>query len=357
MPKRGFFIHAPPHETLAANKERRREHRMRMDARPRSADFTAIFRSICSQGLGKFFHGGFVLDHEAILEYLGNKTERGRHLTDLDRAYYGLMDDYEQMLNEPRESKKAAVDKIKIIQQLIGLGHPVEVRHKNQNPPFVRLATSIGAQKKYYAIGKNIRDRTFWARDEMTRMRGTTIIRTLENPFSEGGRLVLAAEEKEHEIYFVNDALYEHYPAEVLELEKKGVRFIPVPGGLAYQRGLSSASNSEVYFMLPHIDYSIGAIPEKKIVAVDSLWAQMNLNPMHEIAKIAHKVVLVPRGESRRNPANFLPLGGNKVLVDSGSPEFIRELGKAGAEVIPTVIPLDNITLHQGGLHCLFNEL
>ena len=68
------------------------------------------------------------------------------------------------------------------------------------------------------------------------------------------------------------------------------------------------------------------------------------------------KIVTVPDEEADRHPANFLPLGNNKVLVDSGAPKFIEKLREAGVEVIPTVVPLNAMLVNKGGLHCLFNE-
>ena len=67
-------------------------------------------------------------------------------------------------------------------------------------------------------------------------------------------------------------------------------------------------------------------------------------------------MITVPKEEAKRHPQNFLPLGGNRVLVDGGAPRFIDKLRRAGADAIPTATPLNALLDLKGGLHCLFNE-
>ena len=143
----------------------------------------------------------------------------------------------------------------------------------------------------------------------------------------------------------------------MLHYARKGFAFHPLPHGEFFDKVSTDLLGRKIFWRHSHIDLVVGAIPEKRILAVDPHYYQSNRAGIDRmVTAVRSKLVLVPEQEAERHPACFLPLGGGKVLVDSGAPKFIAELRKAGAKVIPTAVPLDHLMELKGGLHCLFNE-
>lgn len=271
---------------------------------------------------------------------------------------------------------KAANEEIfAVIKQLKNLGHRVSLEKEPhaKSPIFTSEALKAGAELRiqnaqdaanygmHDAIGKQFGAGNVWARDRHVKIDGEIekpvddydLIRAgFLHVFGEGGAMVQVGP-KEWVVadYIMHDPRIEQYT-------KKGHTFHVMPFGLMHDYSFTDLLGEPVFVHSPHLDFNLGGIPEKKVVAVCPHYMNHNgSNVKGMVEKLGLTLVEVPKEEANRHPANFLPLGNGQVLVDSGAPKFIQRLKDAGVHAIPTVKPLDNILIHKGGLHCLFNEL
>ncbi len=276
---------------------------------------------------------------------------------------------------DPTENRKAHLESLKLVQQLTNLGHEVRIHDLGdaRHRVFIRAAVRAGA-KKHLADAEDVREHSqmrtvlegvfaglTWARDRHVRIEGRlekpiSVLASMasgkEHFFGEGGSIVQVGP-KEWVVAKVvlQDPRIETY-------KEKGHQFYAMPDGIQYDKTLSDLLDASIYNSTPHIDFNIGGIPEKRIVAVCPRYlSEHRLSVQLMAEKLGVKIVEVPKEEADRHPASFLPLGNGRVLVDSGAPKFIERLREAGVDVVPTMVPLDSLLVNKGGLHCLFNEL
>ncbi len=262
----------------------------------------------------------------------------------------------------PAASRAAHLESIQLVKQLRGLGFKVAIQHtrEKERKSFVRAAQRAGAVKirenpdALKGLG------TTWARDQWIKIAGKrekpkTDMRSMlfgpEHHFGEGGSMIQVGPKEFAVIESLSqDPRLRHY-------SRLGYRFQLLPQATVFDRPLTDFFGTKIYTMTPHIDVAIGGIPEKKIAAVDPNYFGDHKPSIQSMQRnLGVKLVFVPKAEADRHPANFLPLGQGRVLVDSGAPKFIQELKKAGIETIPTAVPLNALASMKGGLHCLFNE-
>jgi hypothetical protein len=260
----------------------------------------------------------------------------------------------------PELTREAQLESIRIIRQLRGLGHWVGVQRigERDRKAFIRLAQRAGATITKCPAGWKAQERTYWARDQWVKigMRLEAPQRALHqrgvyHAFGEGGTMVQVGP-REFAVYrgIAKDPRLAKY-------QRGGYKFELMPEGIIFERVLSDLLGTRVYSATPHIDLSIGAVPEKRVVGVDPNYYSDNKASVERMVKnFKAKLVQVPREEADRHPANFLLLGNGKVLVDSGAKRFIQMLEGAGVTVVPTAVPLNALISLKGGLRCLFNE-
>lgn len=276
-----------------------------------------------------------------------------RHL----QQFYELM--YQQMTAaHPEVARKAHLDVLQIVRQLTKLGLEVHVQDfgKRDELSFVRLAKRYGANVRPEKERKTSNGQvgTVWARDQYVKIGSQRIeSRMSERDIAgEGGALVQIGPQR----YLIATGIQQD--RRIAELARQGIEFFQVGHAFFYDKPFSELMGVSIFQETHHIDYVLGSVPEKRIVAVDPRYAQMNRRLINGLeGPLGCKTVLVPESEMNRHPANFLSLGDGRALVDSGSPQFIKRLEQAGVEVVPTVVPTDNLFNNKGGLHCLFNEL
>ena len=276
---------------------------------------------------------------------------------------------------DPKKVAKANEEILSLVRQLHSLGHEVRIKDfgDGHHRDFIRLAVKAGAlrqpadalEAKDHSRMSDFLEEHFpsktWARDYHVKIDGK-----LEKPGD-----VLDNDADQDSVFGEGGAMVQVGPKEwlvakhimgggsrVKKYEQRGHVFFPMPDSLLFDKTLSELFDSPVYFRVPHIDLSLGGIPERKVVAVcPNYYSEHKLSVQFMEQKLGVTTVEVPKEEADRNPANFLPLGSGRVLVDSGAPKFIQRLKEAGIEAIPTVVPLDSLLVNKGGLHCLFNEL
>lgn len=274
-------------------------------------------------------------------------------------------------VGNPAENRMAQREALAVVKQLRELGHSVHVQDfgRRGQEAFTRMAVRHGAERVQMPRGmgfehdliSSIQPGHTWARDQYVTIGGRKE-RPVSNPllmmmtgdsgmFGEGGQVVQVGPRE----FAINENLKEDPRVE--EYERKGYTFHPMPRGGSYDRPMSDLFETPIYTKQSHLDFNLGGIPERRIVAVDPhYYSDHKLSVQMLRDNLGLKLVEVPKEEARRHPANFLPLGGGRVLVDSGAPKFIEKLRAAGAEVVPTKVPLDYLMSQKGGLHCLFNE-
>ena len=268
----------------------------------------------------------------------------------------------------PNATRAAQRESLILVKQLTSLGFGVGIQNstKREQEVFVRTALNAGAKRigvntskvelpgelKKFVFG------TTWARDQYVKIGGrketpkVDLVSLLEGKrFGEGGSMVqIGPKEFAIEEKLIRDPRVAVYT-------KKGFRFQLMPKGAIFDQPLSDLFGTKVYTTAPHLDMTIGAIPDRKIVATDPHYFRENKLVIEQLRRnFGVSIVEVPESEADRCPQNFLPLGKGRVLVDSGAQNFIHKLQNAGATVIPTEVPLNALLSIKGGLHCLFNE-
>ncbi len=278
-------------------------------------------------------------------------------------------------VSHPQDQHRSHVESLQLIRQLISLGFRVSTPQTEdpRHAVFLRAAQRAGAKiepmdadekrnerARREAIG-DVYPGMIWARDEHVKIAGKTekprnsisdMISGQTHLFGEGGAMVqIAPKVWAVSQYILNDPRVKKY-------EKQGHQFIAVPDGFHYDRTMSLLLRTPIYNQTPHIDFNLGAIPEKRVLAVCPHYRSEHRLTVDLLEKnFKMNVVEVPKEEADRHPQNFLPLGNGRVLVDAGAPRFIEALQKAGVHAIPTAVPLDTLLVSKGGLHCLFNEV
>jgi hypothetical protein len=324
----------------------------------RSGGHQQFFKSLVVTRIASTKKHGIVIDMNTVASNLHHPL-----LGPICTAIFQLYQVQNPVLN-----RAAQLESLKIVKQLKGLGFRVGIQNSKEKPQsiFVRAATRQGAVKVKANPNeiilpeklKQLKVGFTWARDQWVKIGGkrerpaADLLSLFEGKtFGEGGNSVqvgpkefLIAEE------VADDPRIEKY-------QRKGYKFQFVPNGHVFDPVLSDILKRKIYTSAQHIDFSVGGIPDKKILAVDPRYLNEHKLGIQMIQQnFGLKVVEVPEEEADRHPANFLPLGNGKVLVDSGAPKFIERLRTAGAIVIPTAVPLNHILSNKGGLHCLFNE-
>lgn len=271
---------------------------------------------------------------------------------------------------DPKKIRRGQLEALRVVRQLVDMGYKVFIRdyQRKDRKPFVRAAKRSGATVILATEGNRLdfedhqeRGDFRWARDLHVKI-GNDIVRTSTSSesiargtvsyFGEGGAMIEVAPKK----WLVSDHIYSD-PKRV-KFEKKGQhQFLKMPGGFYYDHTLSHFLGHPVFVPNLHIDFNLGGIPENNVLAVcPNYLSEFPAQVEAAKKKFDLKVVEVPIEEAIRHPANFLPLGNGRVLVDSGAPKFIQNLKNAGVDVIPTSVPLNSLLAMRGSLHCLFNE-
>lgn len=276
-----------------------------------------------------------------------------------------------ELLNvvNPVDQKEAVHETLRMIRQLHALGHPVLV-HDYGDPEherFIRKAKREGATvqpadadelREYNYLKSETRGIQF-ARDHHVLIDGQMVKRGFRSSdgeknrqFGEGGSMIQVGDRD-----WLIDRAVKSDPR-VARFESLGHRFHVVPSGFHYAPLFSHFFGEPIYNGMSHIDFNLGSIPEKKIIAVCPNYRSKYPEAVAFFREgLGLTVVEVPQEEADRHPAGFLPLGQGRVLVDKGAPLFIRRLEAAGAQVVPTAVPLDTLLAKKSSLHCLFNEL
>ncbi len=320
--------------------------------------------ALAATGLVRQARFGAVVDTIDLFD--GHKLARDPIRQFLFQAY---------QVGNPGQVRKAQIESLHIVRQLKKLGHPVFISDFGdpRHSIFIRAAIRGGANRlptdttesrehrELHEIMQGTYGGMGWARDGHVYIGGKLekpekSVRALASGkmhfFGEGGGMIQVGP-KEWLItkYIARDPRVKKY-------ESKGFKFIEVPDGLHYDPTLSELMQTPIFNSAPHIDFNFGAIPEKKVVAVCPNYSSEHKLTVQLLERnLGVTIVEVPEEEAKRHPANFLPLGEGKVLVDSGAPKFIERLRQAGVEVNPTAVPLDYILANKDGLHCLFNEI
>ncbi|HZX20505.1 MAG TPA: hypothetical protein VFF13_05820 [archaeon] len=308
-------------------------------------------------GVVSYRDPGYVIDSakldECMLSVEGKKNI-GRHFDKrqefaLDYISRGLL-----TIN-PALVRTAMLESLKVINQMAKFGYDIRVQSfgDSQTVQFVRSALRAGSKEHKIDPSTFLSRATTtvpWARDQHTIINENIVYPKHPSVFGEGGTMVQVAPQE----FLVsqgmkNDPVLKKY-------ERQGITFHFFPDVPFFERALSELLGVDCYLLQNHIDYMVGAVPEKSVIAVDETYYNTNKTAFRKIKGKGFKFVFVPREEARRHPANFLPLGNGKALVDSGTPKFIKKLSDAGVEVIPTVIPIDTMLVLRGGLRCFINE-
>ncbi len=366
MPKHGFVIAPFNLESKAQNLKKQRLY--------------GSFKQYLKTGMSRFPPG---VTMPRLLETMGI-AERRKYGTviDLDAlttiAYHPAGDEafkylYSmQTMVDPKRVRDSHREALKVVHQLISMGHEVHVQDsgKPSQAGFVRMSRRMGAKVETVPrhvvedrdVMAEIQPSMVWARDQYLKIGGkkerprsdmeSLMYAPESHFFGEGGQIVQVGPKQ----YAISELLTED--PRVREYERKGYDFHPMPIGHMHELVLSDVMGAKMYTTNSHIDMVLGGVPEKGVVAVDPHYLadhRLSIEMMRDKYKL--KVVEVPKEEADRHPANFLPLGDGRVLVDSGAPKFIKRLEDAGVEVVPTKAPIDSLIVSKGGLHCMFNEL
>ncbi len=362
------FRSVPEHVLRDAHREFRRE-RNAMNERVRKLAPGGLAAELERHGVGARRDYGLLVD----MEGLAGRALRSGH-TPVSRTMLELFN-----LAEPKPTVGAMREVLAAIGQLTSMGHKVNVQDlgKAEHIEYLSKAREAGAGVRpadAEVVGDSLtkgKESAWWARDQYTKIgdakerpsvelapkRPLTRIEMLMGAsppstlFGEGGMMVQVGPKE-----FAVSELVTRDPR-VKDYEKKGWSFHPMPFGIHPLRTMSDMLDMKIYNRTSHIDFNLGGIPELKVLAVCPRYYKENGEAVDALAtRFGLRKVMVPAEEADRHPANFLPLGGGKVLVDSGSPKFIKRLEKAGVTVVPTAAPLDNLPALKGGIRCMFNE-
>jgi len=317
-------------------------------------------------GFGTIKRHGLILDPEALVPLLTAPTSRDP----ATEAFRHIANTFN--VGDSEKNRQAQVESLKIIKQLHSLGYPIKIQDSRlqEHRGYINAAERAGAVKVPSTlvesplqkhVRENILPRMIWARDQWVKMgkkkitigkSDASLLRD-NHIFGEGGTAVPIGPRE----FAIAQNVYDADPR-IPKLEREGYKFHPMPDGEVYDVIMSDLFGHKIYTTNNHIDFVLGGVPEKKVVAIDPRYLKE-----HRLAIDLMKrnmgirgVVEVPEEEADRHPACFLPLGNGKVMIDKGAPKFIKRMREAGVRVIPTAVPLNSLLSLKGGLHCLFNE-
>jgi len=303
---------------------------------------------------------GFVIDREKLSRrlrrYLNSRAYEVQPTPDYTRANH---------------------ERVKIIRQLASLGFKVvvpryadlgETEPKSVYPHLKGVARTFKPLKMIrYNIsyegdrhpGKHSLPKTtvppnnYWARD-MYKKFGKERIRYHPTEYlsiGEGGLSVdispnalFASSELKNDFYLEQAAELGHKP---YFLEEKGNR---------YRSLLSRAFKAKVFTKTNHIDFFIGVAGRN--IVVDPVFFKANQEMIERAAQEQHlKIIQIPTSETTFQPANFLVLGPNEILMERRAIKTRHALEQAGVKVHATVVPLKANLELGGGVRCMVNEV
>ncbi len=262
----------------------------------------------------------------------------------------------------------AILERLAIAKQLTRLGYSVAILHYPELTPstlFVPVLEDLPIKivpmyfKKLPPAGTAV---TFihpnhsWARDLWTKF-GAKRIRFFNglkggyNDVGEGGNFVFIPGKK---AAIAHQSLEKH--PDIKALQGEGYRFYFVKDGEQFNPIASQWFGRKVFQTISHSDPFAGIVDG--LMLVDYRFWRQNRSELRRAASdngLEH--LFIPEDEIEFLPANFLPLGHRKVMVNSEAPKTIELLRSRGIEVIPTCVPLTTNRRYSGGLHCIVNEL
>ena len=305
-------------------------------------------------------HQGFVID---TLNLPGRISEYIRFKSNL--------------MHNPKSAVRANLERVRIIQQLAELGFKVvvpryvdlgKIEPKSMYPKIRNFARIFKVRRmlrydfayiddKYY--GKHPLDKTqvpannYWARDIYKKIDNKRISFTPNstNVFGEGGLSVDIGSNA----FFASPRLKED--RHVQELIRKGnkVYFLKNRGN-RYVPELSRAFKTKIYVKASHIDLFLGVVG--KNIVVDPFFLKENQEVIQEAAREHQlKIIQIPSSEIIFQPANFLVLGPNEILIERRAVKTRRVLERAGVKVHPTIVSLKSNLEQGGGVRCIVNEV
>jgi hypothetical protein len=368
MARTQFFI-APFHMESGSQISRKAE--IYEDTRRRMAEFNRKTAGeggmpvlLRQYGIGEGRKFGTIVSVERLMDaFMRDPTDSTTNFL------WGLM-----QASDPREVLKSHKEALALVKQLHDLGHDVFVQDHDDpaRAKFVSAARMAGAdvieptereqsEREERSLLSGLYSGFAWARDQHVKIDDSyerpikdflSLARGVQHMFGEGGGMLQVAPKG---WLVLNHVLSD---PRVLKYAKNGHDFHPMPNGLQYDTTFSQMFGTPFYNSVPHLDFNLGAVPEKKVLAVCPHYYSENEKAVDlAVRHFGLTKVMVPEEEASRHPAGFLPLGNGAALVDSGAPKFIARLRKAGVKVVPTALPLDSMIVNKATLHCLFNEL
>jgi hypothetical protein len=204
-------------------------------------------------------------------------------------------------------------------------------------------------------IGKTreVHPNAFWARDLWVKVGGRRkkfFSKFEDVDFAEGGRWV-SINERSH---LVSVSLKDDPHCK--DLVSSGHKLYFLNDGYRYEPRVSRLVGSKVYLSVDHPDLFVGVIG--KVMVVDYDYFRQNRDTLRQAARDnGLEIVYIPPKEADIHPANFLPLGENRILIDKSAVETSALLRARGIEVVPTTEPMEMNRSAGGGVRCIVNEL
>jgi len=281
-----------------------------------------------------------------------------------DYRVSGALQTVGAMIKSAPAVKREYLERMSLIKQLHDLGYDVivpmynnpELAHKREQIP---LGNGI---RKFYARApiergpdgqKILNPSAFWARDLWVKKEGKRVTyfqKGGKEEFGEGGRLV----ELPNKAFVASANLRGNKHVE--ELQRKGYKFYFTVDGYAYESRMSKVLGKDIYMSIDHVDMFLGTIG--KVLLVDGGFFKQNPITIKQIAsERGMEIVFVPDAERKKNPANFLPLEENTILMDRSAVKTIELLRSKGIKVIPTYRSMTANRAARGGLRCIINEM
>ena len=282
-----------------------------------------------------------------------------------------------QSMQNPRVAKNANLERVRIIQQLSKLGFRVAVpRYVQVNNQATNLFPKIKNYARTFEVKKMLRfdflsyvddlypgkhplkkeavpHNNYWARDIYKKIgkKRVPFAVSAHPDIGEGGLSV----DISPNVLFASHRLEEDYYVKELIQNGHKVYFLPAKGNL-FDSNLSRAFKTKVFMRQSHVDLFIGVVG--KNVLVDPYFLKDNQEVIMQAAREQQlKIIQIPSSEIIYNPANFLVLGPNEVLLERRAIKTKRVLEQAGVKVHLTAVPLKANLELGGGVRCIVNEV